>query len=254
MGFENWLPKAVPRPYRGLWGTRFFTAVGRRMDSIVQLVRSAVLARFPYIGNAGDALDEIGRDRGIPRAAAESDDDYALVLQNAWPLWAGDDTPLTGVGGGAGSHLGMLLALERAGCPMGVNGVKIVQQNGRYAHLIAGVLTLGTLETCVNRMDLTGAVNPRPGWTFEGRDNFYSEFGLLFPEFADIDRAAVNAAVELWKPAKALYIGAWMIEDGACLGWPLGRTLGTEPDLGLAQVDFFPPARGDDKRIRYFAL
>jgi hypothetical protein len=107
----------------------------------------------------------------------------------------------------------------------------------------------------VNRMDLTGVRNARPGWTFEGRDNFYSEFGLVFPEFADVDRAAMNAAVELWKPSKALYIGAWMIEDGACLGWPpTGRTLGTEPNLGLANVDFFPPARGDDKRIGYFAL
>jgi hypothetical protein len=251
VGFESWIPKAVPRPYRGFWGTRFFTAIGRRMDAIVQLARNATLARLPFIGNAGDALDMIGKDRGIPRAPAETDDAYALVLQHGWEIWQGDNTPLTGVGGGAASHLGMLLALERAGCPMGVLGVKIVQQNGRYAQLVAGALTLGTLMNCVNRQDLTGVRNSRPGWTFEGRDNFYSEFGLLFPETAVIDVAAVNAAVETWRPAKALYIGAWMINTGTCLGWPLGRTLGTEPNLGLANVDFFAPARGDDKRIGY---
>lgn len=256
MPFEDYLPKTMPPWLRNTWGRRYHTAVGKQMDAVAERYRQALFVSLPgYAASIGDtaALDLIGIDRSLPRGPGESNDDYAPRLVGAWDAWAGDDTPGTGVGGGAGSHLGMLNAIATAGMPTGPAGATIVQQNGRWAQLDGdGLLVLGDLMDCVNRMDLTGAVNPRPGWTFEGRPNFYSEFGIVFPETATIDATALNIAVEQWRPSKALYIGAWVITTGdLTLGWPTGRTLGTEPNLGGNVVTFYPGATRDDLRIGY---
>jgi hypothetical protein len=101
-------------------------------------------------------------------------------------------------------------------------------------------------------MDLTGAINVRPGWGFDGRDNFYSVFGIVFPAPDVFEASLLNAAVEQWRPSKALYIGAWMIDTGTLLGWPpTGRTLGTEPVLGGNDITFIPGSSRDDLRIGY---
>jgi broad specificity phosphatase PhoE len=259
MPFEEYLPKTLPPWLRGPWGTKFHASVGKRMDVIVERYRQAGFTRLPLLAAANgddEALAEIGHDRQLPRGPGESAEAYGDRLWRAWEAWAGDNTPGTGVGGGAGSHLGMLNAIAAAGMPTGPTGATIVQQNGRWAQLdVGGNLVLGTLMDCVNRMDLTDTVNPRPGWTFEGRPNFYSAFGIVFPEPATIDTAALNGAVAKWKPSKALYIGAWVIGAASqTLGWPTGRTLGTEPNLGGNTVTFYPGATRDDLRIGYYAI
>jgi len=259
MPFEEYLPKTLPPWLRKQWGQAFHAAVGRRMDVITERHRQAVFARLPvYAAANGDAaaLEEIGHDRGLPRGPFESDAAYGDRLFGAWDAWAGDNTPVTGVGGGAGSPLGMLNAIKAAGIPTGPGGATIVQQSGRYAQLDAGgALVLGTLMDCLNRQTLDGGTLTRPGWTFDGRDNFYSVFGIVFPDPAVFEASLLNGAVQKWRPSKALYVGAWIIQSGALLGWPLvGRTLGTEPALGGNVATFVPGASGDDKRIGYYAI
>jgi hypothetical protein len=259
MPFSTWLPSVAPPWLARAVGAAYFRVVGGVMDSVRQRLVEAAKVRMPSFAaamGASDALEAIGRDRLLPRGAAESDIPYALRLVGAWDTWGGDNTPLTGKGGGAGAHLGLLNALALLGLPTGPTGATIVQQNGRYAQLDGdGLLVLGDLMTCINRQDLTGAVNARPGWTFEGRDNFYSEFGMVFP--ADVPAltagsvlaAQLEAAAARWKPGKAVYVGAWVIEAGRTLGWPTGRTLGTDPNLGGNTIRYLPPAGGN--RIGY---
>jgi hypothetical protein len=254
MPFEDYLPKTMPPWLRNTWGRRYHTAVGKQMDTVADRYRQALFVSLPdYAASIGDtaALDLGGIDRQLPRGPGESNEDYAPRLVDAWDAWAGDDTPITGVGGGAASHLGMLNAIAVAGMPTGPNGATIVQQNGRWAQLDDdGLLVLGDLMDCVNRIDLTGAVNARPGWTFDGRPNFYSIFGIVFPEPAVIDAATLSRAVYSWRPSKALYAGAWVIEAGTVLGWPTGRTLGTGT-LGDSTLLYIPPDGGDDTIIGY---
>lgn len=257
MPYEDHSPLIVPGWLRGLWGKRYFTALGKRMDALAQSWREAVLARLPGTVNGvniapSKALDLIGEERGLPRATAEADPAYAARLENAWDAWQGDNVPLTGVGGGGGSHLGMLLNLALLGLPTGTSGITIVQQNGRYSQLVAGALSLGALMTCINRQNLTGAVPGNlPGWTFEGRDNFWPEFGIVFP--ADVAAltvgstlaASLNAVVNKWKPGGKLFIGTWVITAGHLLGWPTGRVFGSVGNLGGNTMRYIPPAEGN---------
>jgi hypothetical protein len=251
--FEAYLPKMLPRPWRGPIGRRYHRAIGKRMDAIIALLREAAHLKFPGLA-AADALPYIAAERGLPRGPAETELAHRARLGDAWDLWKGDDTPVTGKGGGGGSHYGMLKELKTAGIPTGTsgNGVVVVQQNGRYAQLDGSDnLVLGDLMDCVNRIDLTGAINARPGWTFEPRNNFYSVFGLVFPEPAPIDAGVLNAVVEKWRPGHMIYAGAWIIEVGLTLGWPTGRTLGTDPDLGGNTVTFIPGAAAEHTLIGY---
>jgi hypothetical protein len=251
--FEAYLPKMLPRPWRGPIGRRYHRAIGKRMDAIIALLREAAHLKLPGLA-AADALPHIAAERSLPRGPAETEVAHRARLRDAWNLWKGDDTPVTGEGGGGASHLGMLKELQTAGIPTGTtgNGVVIVQQNGWYAQLDgSGNLVLGDLMDCVNRIDLTGAINARPGWQFDHRNNFYSAFGLVFGEPATIDAGVLNAVVEKWRPAHMLYIGAWIIETGLLLDWPTGRTLDTDPDLGGNTITFIPGAGEDHKRIGY---
>jgi hypothetical protein len=253
MSYEEYLTGIFPPPLRDVWGTAYGASIGRQMDAIVERYKEATHAKLPqFAPSAG--LDLIGEERRLPRGPGEADEAHAARLLDAWDIWGGDNTPLTGVGGGAASHLGMLRALEAAGIPVGPDGATIVQQNGRYAQLDAGGnLFLGTLLDAVHRTDKTGALNPRPGWTFDGRDNFYSIFGLVFSVGFAVNAGVLNGVVERWRPSKALYCGAWILTGGALLGWPAdpSRTLVTEPALGSSSMTFVPPSWGDDKVIGY---
>lgn len=258
MPYEEDLPRRLPPPWRDTFGAAFARAVGRRMDSIVQLFREAVFARLPGLASSG-SLPHIAEERLIDRGPTETDADFALRLRAAWDAWEGDHTPFTGKGGGAGSHRSMLLAMQGIGLPMGPTGAHIVQQNGLSAYLDASQnVVVGTLMNCVNRTNLLGAIDPRPGWGFDGRDNFYSIFGIVFPSNVAALRAGTDTAaalgrvVDRWRPSKALYMGAWVIESGRTLGWPAtGRTLGTEPALGGNVVHFVPGPRRHDIELGY---
>lgn len=252
MPFEEYLPRSVPGWLRGPWGTKYFTAVGRRMDQVVQVLRDAATIKYPALAPV-DALPYIATERGLPRGPSETEGAHRARLDDAWNLWAGD--PIEG--GGGGSPLGMLRELKVAGIPVGPTGATIVQQNGRWWRLDASDdLEFGDLMNCIHRTDLTGTVVSRPGWTFDGRDNFWSAFGIIFPSLATpIEGATLNDIVEKWRPGNMLYIGAWVLDTGSdqTLGWPAtGRTLGTEPNLGGNIVIFIPGAGGDHARIGYY--
>jgi hypothetical protein len=251
MSFETYLPSIAPPWLAGPSGGPYWGKVGKLFDDVSLRMKDAVKARFPS-NAATDGLDQVGRDRYLPRGPGEGNIPYALRLLGAWTTWAGDNTPLTGVGGGAGAHLAMLSALRVLGLPIGATGMTIVQQNGRYAQLSGGgALVVGSLMNCVNRIDLSGVINARPGWTFEGRDNFFSEFGIVFP--VDVPSLTlgsslatqVNDGARKWKPGKAVFVGTWVIQTGITLGWPTGRTLGTDPNLGGNVIRYLPPAEGN---------
>jgi hypothetical protein len=164
---------------------------------------------------------------------------------------------VTGTGGGAASPLGLLRQLKIAGIPMGtVGGAVIVQQNGSSFHLDnLGGLVVGDLMTCVNRQDLTGALNPRKGWTFDGRDNFYSVFGIVFGQATvPVDGGLLNSIVRQWKPSKAIYIGAVILDFGSrTLGWPAdpSRVLSAEPSLGTNTATYLPPPDGEETLVGF---
>jgi hypothetical protein len=248
VAYKDYLPSIAPPWLQGPIGKKFWQSVGQVMDAHRARITDGTKARFPGYA-ATDSLDAIGADRQLPRALGESDEDYAARLEAAWTTWGEHPEE----GGGAGSHLALLRQLAAHGFVMGATGTTIVQQNGRYSQLDgSGDLVLGTLMECVNRMDLTGAVpGDTPGWTFDGRPDFYSMFGILFPDNQGFELPLLNRLVEKWKPAKALYIGAWRIVTGTLLGWPpTGRTLGTEPNLGGNSMLYHLPASGDN-RIGY---
>jgi hypothetical protein len=245
MTYSDWLPRLAPPWLCGPNGAAYLEAIGQQWDAIATRTREAIKARLPRDAT-GEKLDEIGKDRSMPRGPSESDASYAARLADAWTAWGGSDAEPTaggrGIGGssdggGGGTHLGLLRALAAAGFPVGDDGCTIVQQNGRYSQLVDGDLFIGDLQDCVNRTDLTGAVNSRPGWQFEMRDNFYSLFGIIIPvpQVAYVDPALLNSVVDLWKPAKTVYMGCWIRAAYAWpgagqWGWPTTQQWG---DVGL---------------------
>jgi hypothetical protein len=253
MSYEQWFPSIAPPWLQGTVGRALLGAIGAHWDGIAARAKEGVKARFP-LDCPEDALASIGEERSIVRGATETADAYRARLADAWTAWTW-----------GGTAYGILKALEAVGFPMGTTGCTVVQQNGRWSQLDAnGALVTGDLMNCVNRQDLTGAVNSRPGWTFEHRDNFYSTFGIIIGEdySTDMNHALLNLLVEQWRPAKAIYCGCWMLMAGNCLGWPTGRTLGDagEPALGNASIDYFEPPLWNgstwtvdlDRQITYF--
>lgn len=216
---------------RGPQGQALSRAMGTEIELQNDLLRQGLLARFPAKGSVdpvtkqyglppSDALNQIGSDRLLPRGTGESDAAYSARLAAAWAAWEF-----------AGSHYGVLRALQLAGYA----NMVIVQDNGRYSHLTgsAGDLTdlaFGTLMTCVNR-------GGKPGWTFDTRIDFYSRFAIVFTADASNLSSASGQAILVdivsnWKPAKVQFVAAYVILTGRLLGWPVGRTLGTDPNLG----------------------
>lgn len=216
---------------RGPQGQALSRAMATEIELQNNLLRQGLLARFPAKGNTdtvtkqyglppSDALDQIGADRLLPRGPGESDATYSARLLAAWAAWEF-----------AGSHYGVLRALNLAGYA----NMVIVQDNGRYSQLTGSAgditdLTFGTLMTCVNR-------GGKPGWTFDTRVDFYSRFAIVFTADAsnlstDAGQKTLVSIVNNWKPAKAQFVAAYVILSGRLFGWPIGRTLGADPNLG----------------------
>jgi hypothetical protein len=248
MSYADDLPRRLPPPF-GASGRALAAAFGQRLDTLVDLFREAVHARLPGLCPA-DALPLIGTERSLPQAVGETDADYATRLKGAWDIWAGDNTPVTGTGGGGGSPLGLLNALKAAGFPTGATGATIVYQNGRYAQLDAGgEVVLGTLMVCANRVNLLGAVQARPGWTFNTNDNFHSIFGILFPVATTVVAGTINSIVVKWRPGKALFVGTWVLTSGRLWGWPPNGTWGSGNWGGT--VTFHPGPNGEPGLVGY---
>ncbi|MES2339292.1 MAG: hypothetical protein V4537_14455 [Pseudomonadota bacterium] len=189
---------------------------GSEKDVQFERARQAALAALPTVGPP-DAVDYIGEDRGLPRSVAESPPDGAAndqaFAERLRTVWEAEDGWSFG-----GSHGGMLRALERAGFPSGdPTGAFLIQRTKLVSWLAAGVVTF---------MD-------HPGWTFDFRPpSTWHQFGLLFfgdfmppigSSLADGDPSAalLNALVRQWKPAKARFMGTWIIISGPTWGWPV---------------------------------
>jgi hypothetical protein len=230
-------------------GRAQWTAVGKMLDVQEDMLRQAILSGFPTKGAldnvtdpahpvqvppADDALAVIGADRGLPRGSGETSANYAARLLVAWEQWKY-----------GGAHYGLLRALAIAGFADFV----VVQQNGRYSKLTGSSgtiadLTLGSLMNCVTRSN-------HPGWTFDWRDDFWTVFGVVFTaDHANLQpngdgsvspgQALLTAMCVQWRQSKDNYDGAAVILAGRLLGWPTGRLLGTEPNLGGNSVRIIP--------------
>jgi hypothetical protein len=126
---------------------------------------------------------------------------------------------------------------------MGYVGANIIQDNGRFWTLPAGVLTPGDLMTMITR--------GRPGWQFSaegGHDvtgDLWSRFALLFEvDAANLSgaggQAILNAIVERWRPAMSTFVGTYVILAGRVWGWPTDGEWG-DGDWGGNSVRFVPP-------------
>lgn len=167
-----------------------------------------------------DALDYIGQERGLPRATTESPGDnggahdlaYAERLRTCWDAPSGWSY--------AGSHAGLLYALDRAGFPMGdPAGAHVIQRYKRYSWLTAS--------------GGSPAYGDHPVWTFDGSDaRLWNQFGIVFgADVAGLSAgtplaALLNATVDTWRPRKARFMGTWIVVSGTIWGWPIGANWG----------------------------
>lgn len=200
--------------------------LGTEKDIQFERARQGVLSNNPAVC-PDDALEYIGQERQLPRGVSETLADYRERLRLCWDRqdgWAF-----------AGSHGSLLFALERAGFPQGdPAGAHIMQRINLYSWLAAGVVTFGT----------------HPIWTFDDSPpNVWNQFGIVFG--ADVptltvgsdDARTLNQLVATWKPAKARFMGTWIIVSGPTWGWPVGVAWG---DVGrnwdnTGVTRFIPP-------------
>jgi hypothetical protein len=199
-----WLRRDVMRTFE--------EQLGAEKDDQLDAARQAVLASIPGQGPV-DALVHQGADRLLPRAAGETDDDYGERLRTVWDSPEGWSF--------AASYGGLLRALARAGFPTGVDGANVVQRVRRYAYLdgdsATGTVTFGTHATMT--------FDASPPW-------LWHQFAIVFgADVADLEEGSeladlLNETVRIWKPAKAWYVGAWVLVGGKAWGWPPGIAWG----------------------------
>lgn len=230
--YRTWQPLNAPSWLQGPNGGAWQAEFGGAKDEVLDRARLGVLARFPgkmlrELGQAeveapSDALDHIGADRGTPRAPGESDAVYAARLLIVWDTF---------------TYLGGPYGMLRALADYGYANVNIIQDNGRYWFLSAGVLTSGTLMSMATR--------GRPGWQFDLRNDLWTRFGLLFTaDAANVSgvqgQTVLNALVERWRPAGSSYLGAWVILAGRVWGWPTTKVWGSG-NWGGGSSRWIPP-------------
>lgn len=222
--FRDYGSKLAPPWLRGPNSKIFLEETEGEKDIQQDRARQSVLANFPDQGPA-DAVPLVGADRQLPQGTAETLANYRIRLRTTWD----DITSWPG----AGSHGSLLFALSRAGFPTGLAaGAVIIQRTKRYSYLNAGVVTFGT----------------HTGWTFDGSPtSMWNQFGIVFG--ADVSGLTdgqpladqLNALVKVWKPAKARYMGAWVVVSGSIWGWPLGVTWGAGGRLWGGVSRFITP-------------
>jgi hypothetical protein len=187
--------------------------LGSEKDIQFERARQGVLSNNPALC-PDDALVYIGQERQLPQAAGESTANYRERLRGCWDRTDGWSF--------AGSHGALLFALARAGFPQGdPAGAHIIQRINLYSWLTAGVVTFGQHVT---------------PWTFDASPaTVWNQFGILFganvvaggalPDdlAAGSESAAIlNRIVHLWKPAKARFMGTWVVVAGPTWDWPIG--------------------------------
>jgi hypothetical protein len=187
---------------------------GSEKDIEYERARQGLLSNNP-VTCPPDALPYIGQERMLPQGVGESTSDYRARLKAAWDRADGWSF--------AGSHGSLLQALARAGFPMGTpTGCHVMQRIKLYSWIAAGVVTFGV----------------HPTWNFDASPpNAWNQFGIIVgadftPPIGSIfqggDPSAqlLNQIVATWKPAKARFMGTWVIVSGPTWGWPVGVTWG----------------------------
>lgn len=220
--YQSRLARAVLRGTRTEVIERVF---GAEKDYQLDRVRQALLAGIPGKGPV-DALPFIGKERQLPRAVGEADNTYAERLRTVWTSSAGWSR--------AGSHGGLLRALERAGLPMGTpDGCHILQRTKRYSYLNAGVVTY------VNHSGFSWDAKPTTFW-----NQFAIVFGADVVALTSGSQLALslNAIVRQWKPAKARFMGTWVVTTSPVWGWPVDTVWGQASlDWGESGVRYIAP-------------
>ncbi len=198
---------------------------GGEKDEQLDRVRQALQVGYPGLAPS-DALGYIGSERLLPRAAAETTDDYAERLRTVWEGLAGWSY--------AGSHGSLLRALERAGFPMGTpDGCHVVQRVRRYSYLDGADVVYGT----------------HAGMTWDSRPaNIWNQFVLIFgADVAGLSEGTtladiLNRTVRQWKPAKARFMGTYVVVTAPVWGWPPETEWGQAGlDWGESESRFVPP-------------
>jgi hypothetical protein len=183
--------------------------LGTEKDIEYERARQGMLSNNP-ITCPPDALPYIGQERGLPQAVGETTANYRLRLKAAWDRADGWLF--------AGSHGSLLFALQRAGFPQGdPAGAHIMQHIKLYSWLVGSTVTFGT------HVDW-GFGAPLPSQ--------WQQFGIIFgADVAGLSAGTalanvLNTLVAAWKPAKAQYMGCWVVVSGSIWGWPIGVTWG----------------------------
>lgn len=241
MSYRDWQFFTGPSWLQGPNDGPFIREFGGAKDDVLDRARLGILARMPGkitretdqppSEAPSDALDHIGADRQTPRAPSEADATYSARLQAAW-----DDLALLG------GPQAMLSALS----VMGYGSANIIQDNGRYWFLSAGVATAGTLMVMATR--------GRPGWQFDclgGHDvtgDLWSRFAVLFPgDAANLStvggQAILTSIVNRYRPAISTYMGAYVVVTGRTWGWDTSQVWGSG-NWGGNSVRFIPPDGG----------
>lgn len=199
--------------------------LGSEKDIQFERARQAVLSNNPAL-SPGDALDVIGQERRLPRASGESD--AAAYAERLRTCWDGSDGWSF-----AGSHGALLKALARAGFPAGdPSGAHVVQRTQLYSWLAAGVVTFGD----------------HPPWMFDASpEGVWNQFGIVFGAdvsgltAGSVSAGVLNRLVAAWKPAKARFMGTWIVLSGAIWGWPVGARWGDVGRTWGGSSRYVPP-------------
>lgn len=142
-------------------GTAWAQAHGDVKDALAALLKERVAARMPIRPGASDlapyappgALEALGRDRLMPRAVGEGYPEYAARLAGAWEAHANAGTPM-----------GALLALKRAGYP---EAMMVIRSRRLYRLNEAEELVVQEL--------------PPGSWCYEPEPQpFWSRYSILF--------------------------------------------------------------------------
>lgn len=239
--YETWFqsPKLGPGWMHDPVGQAYWGSVGKVLDLQVARLKSGVRSRFPEDAAAlgmTDALEEIGRDRMLPRGGAtpgandEALATWAARLKDAWTAWEK-----------AGSAKGLLEELAVQGFPTGELGTVLVNHVGRGYYLDGnGDLVIFTaFDELGNRVNKLGVV-PTPslkGFTLDARDQFSAHFAILFlqdvptltNDAGNVAKAILNQTVRRWRQSGAHYAGAAVVpqeNDAEIFGWPQGKLFG----------------------------
>lgn len=179
--------------------------LGSEKDIEYERARQGILSNNP-VTCPPDALPYIGQERGLPQAVGETTADYRARLKAAWDRADGWLF--------AGSHGSLLFALQRAGFPMGdPAGAHIMQRIKLYSWLVGSTVTFGT------HADWSFGAPPSTQW---------QQFGIIFgSDVAGLSAGTplanvLNTLVAAWKPAKAQYMGCWVVVSGLAWGFPPG--------------------------------